>query len=362
MPGHAVGAIIAKDLRLFRRDRFYLFITVLGLVFYVLVFWLLPASAEESIRVGLHLPGGQGLLDQALEGEAAQQGLEVVVFPSSAALEDAVLEGGEVVAGLDFPTDFLSATASGTPTTARVLLTGDAPAVLSEALSAVVTELALAVAGREGPVTLPAVDELVLGVDRAGEILSLREQLRPLLLLVVLLVEMFALASLVATEIAQRTITAILATPARVRDVLAAKTVLGTSLAFGQAVLLAAITATLTRQPVLVIVTLLLGAVLVTGFGLMAGAIGRDFITIVFWSMAFFVPLAIPAFAMLFPGTPALWIRALPTYGLAETLVRVTGYGDGWAEVWPELTLLLVWCVAAFAMGAAVLGRRVVRV
>lgn len=361
MPGHAVTAIIAKDLRLFLRDRFYLFITVLGLAFYVLVFWLLPATAEESIPIGLHLPGGEALLAEGLEG-GVEQGLEVMSFPTSAALEAAVLAGDEVVAGLDFPEDFLAATASGTATTARVLLTGEAPAVLSEALSAAVTELALALAGQEPPVTFPEVEELVLGVDRSGQILSLREQLRPLLLLVVLLVEMFALASLVAAEIAQRTITAILATPARVRDVLVAKTVLGTSLAFGQAVLLAAITATLTRQALLVVVALLLGAVLVTGFGLMAGAIGRDFITIVFWSMAFFVPLAIPAFAMLFPGTPALWIRALPTYGLAETLVRVTGYGDGWAEVWPELTLLLVWGVVAFGVGAAVLSRRVVRV
>lgn len=361
MPGQAVVAIIAKDLRLFLRDRFYLFITVLGLAFYVLVFWLLPATVEESLPIGLHLPGGEALLAEGLEGEV-EQGLEVVVFPTSAALESAVAAGDEVVAGLDFPQEFLAATARGTPTTARVLLAGEAPAVLSDALSAVVAEVALAIAGQDPPVVFPEVDELVLGVDRSGEILSLREQLRPLLLLVVLLVEMFALASLVATEIAQRTITAILATPARVRDVLAAKMLLGTSLAFSQAVLLAAVTATLTRQPVLLVVALLLGAVLVTGFGLMAGAIGRDFITIVFWSMAFFVPLAIPAFAMLFPGTPALWIRLLPTYGLAETLVRVTGYGEGWAEVWPELTMLLVWCVAAFVVGAAVLGRRVVRV
>jgi ABC-2 type transport system permease protein len=361
MPGHAVTAIIGKDLRLFLRDRFYLFITVLGLVFYVLVFWLLPATVEESIRIGLHLPGGEALLADGLEGEA-EQGLEVVAFPTSRELEAAVLAGDEVLAGLDFPQDFLAATASGTPTTARVLLSGEAPAVLDDALSAVVAEVALAFAGREPPVVFPDVDELVLGVDRSGEYLSLQEQLRPLLLLVVLLVEMFALASLVATEIAQRTITAILATPARVRDVLAAKTLLGTTLAFSQAVLLAALTATLTEEPLLVIVALLLGAVLVTGFGLMAGAIGRDFITIVFWSVAFFVPLAIPAFAMLFPGTPALWIRALPTYGLAETLVRVTGYGEGWGEVWPELAMLLVWCVAAFLAGAAVLGRRVVRV
>ena len=361
MASHPVTAIIAKDLRLFRRDRFYAFITLLGLGFYVLVFWLLPATAQPSIPIGLHLPGGEALLAEALS-EEADQGLEVVVFTSSQELEAAVLAGDEVVAGLDFPPEFLAATASGTPTSARVLLTGEAPAVLRDALSAVVAEVALAIAGQQPPVTFPEVEELVLGVDRADQVLSWRQQLRPLLLLIVLLVEMFALASLVATEISQRTITAILATPARVRDVLAAKTLLGTALAFSQAVLLAAVTATLTRQVVLLLVVLLLGAVLVTGFGLVAGSLGQDFIAIVFWSMVLFVPLVVPAFAMLFPGTPALWIRVLPTYGLAETLVRVTGYGEGWAEVWPLVALLSAWCVAAFLLGATVLGRRVVRV
>ena len=36
-----VGAIIAKDLKEFTRDRFYLFMSILGLVFYILIFWLL---------------------------------------------------------------------------------------------------------------------------------------------------------------------------------------------------------------------------------------------------------------------------------------------------------------------------------
>lgn len=360
MPAHVVTAIVAKDLRLFVRDRFYAFVSLLGLVAYVVLFWVLPATVEETVPIGIHLPGGGELVEAGLEA-STEQGLAVVVFESASALEDAVAEGGDVVAGLDFPEGFLAATARGEQTTARVLLAGETPVQLRDALTGMVRELAFALAGREPPVTLPDVEEMVLGVDRAGSPLSLREQLRPLLLLLVLMVEMFALASLVATEIAQRTVTAILATPARVRDLLTAKTLLGTALAFGQAVTLALVTATLAQRPGLLLLALLLGSVLVTGFGLMAGAIGQDFIAIVFWSFVFFVPLAIPAFAMLFPGTPAPWVQALPTYGLAHTLVRVTAYGDGWAQVWPYLLMLTAWCAAAFLVGAATLGRRVVR-
>lgn len=355
-----VRAILAKDLRLFSRDRFYAFITVLGLVLYVAVFWLLPAEVEETLTIGVHLPGGEALLEEGLE-DTAEEGLEVVGFASAAALEDAVRAGEEVLAGLAFPDDFLAATAAGQRTTVRVLVPGAAPALLGDALSAAVRELAAAVTGQDPPIVLPDEEALIVGVDRAGQLLSLRAQLRPMLLFVVLLVEMFALAALVAAELSQRTITAILATPARIRDVLIAKAVLGTGLALTQALLLGALTGAFSRQPLLVASVLLLGAVLVTGVGLLVGSLGQDFVAIVFWSMLAFVPLIVPAVALLFPGSPGWWVQALPTYGLAEILVQATGYGTGLDQLVGELALLAGWCVITFVVGSVVLARRVVR-
>ena len=71
------------------------------------------------------------------------------------------------------------------------------------------------------------------------------------------------------------------------------------------------------------------------------------------------IPLTIPAFGALFPGSTATWIKLLPTYGLVEALIGVTIDGDGWAEVAPVLLLLAAWSVGAFAVGAYVLRRRV---
>jgi ABC-2 type transport system permease protein len=199
-------------------------------------------------------------------------------------------------------------------------------------------------------------------VDRSGAQIGLRAQLRPLLVFLVLLVEMFALASLVAAEIHQRTITAILVTPARVVDVLAAKSILGTALAFGQALLLLVATGAFVRGLPIVALALLLGSVLVTGVAMVSGSLGRDFIGIVFWSVLFMIPLAIPAVAVLFPGSAAAWVQALPTYGLVRVIVGVTAHGDGWAAVAPDLGVLAVWCVAVFALGVWELRRRVARV
>lgn len=357
--GSAITAVVAKDLRLFARDRFYLFVSVLGLVLYGALFWLLPASVDETLPVGVHLPGADPALTAEFAG-LSDEGLDITAYASAASLADAV-EHDDPVAGLDFPEGFLQAVAAGQPATVRLLVAGDAPEEIRTALAAGVRELAFVLAGDEPPVTVPEIDELMLGADQWDGPIPLREQLRPLLVFLVLMTEMLALATLVAAERVTGTVAAILVTPLRVVDLLAAKTALGTVLAFGQALLLAAVTGTLAHAPGVVVVALLLGGLLVTGCGLLAGAVGQDFMSIVFWSMLLLVPLAVPAFAVLFPGTPAPWIRALPTYGLIETLLAVTTRGQGWSAVWSHLLLLAGWCVAAFAAGALALRRRVTR-
>jgi ABC-2 type transport system permease protein len=286
----------------------------------------------------------------------------VLPFGSGEALEDAVAAGGTVVAGLDFPDDFVRQVAAGERVTVRVLVPGDAPAEFEPVLEAVVREVAFTLAGEPPPVTPPALESVVVGTDRAGQQVPLREKMRPLFVFFVLLVEMFALATLVAAEIHQRTITAILVTPARVADVLAAKVLFGTLLAFSQGMLIVIATGSLLRAPLLLSLAVLLGAVLVSGIALLAGSTGRDFVGIVFWSVLFMFPLAIPAISVLFPGTAAGWIRALPTYGLVEVLVGVASYGEGWTDVLPDLGALLTWCVVALGLGVVVLGRRVARV
>jgi ABC-2 type transport system permease protein len=265
------------------------------------------------------------------------------------------------VAGVDFPPGFLRDVAAGDRVTVRVLLPGDAPEELRPALTGLVREAAYAVAGESPPVTPPDLQDVVVGTDRAGAQVPMRERVRPLFVFLVLLVEMFALASLVASEIHQRTITAILVTPARVSDVLAAKATLGTLLAFGQAMLLLLATGSAGGLGLLT-VALLLGAILVTGMALIAGSTGRDFVGIVFWSVLFMVPLAIPAFSALFPGSAAPWVQALPTHGLVQVLLGVTAYGEGWADALPDLAALAAWCAVVFGAGVVILARRVARV
>jgi ABC-type multidrug transport system permease subunit len=94
---------------------------------------------------------------------------------------------------------------------------------------------------------------------------------------------------------------------------------------------------------------------------MIAGSAGKDFIGTLFYGMVFMIPLIVPAFAALFPGTASPWVRALPSYPLIEGLVETTIYGQGWAESWGRIGVLAAWCAVVFGVGWVVLRRRVVR-
>lgn len=350
-----VSTIVRKDLGEFRTDRFFVMITALSVVFYPLIFWLLPSSVDETLRVGIV----QTRLDPVVDALDEAEGIVLVEFASEQQLEDALMDGdADLAAGLVVDDEAVAAAAAGEPAEVGLLVTAAVPPEIETALESLATEMVLLVIG-EPPPTDVLGDPVVLGVDRVGEQVSLREQLRPLMAFFVLMTETFALATLVAGEVQSRTVTAVLVTPATRADFLAAKGVVGTSVAFTEAALVMLLIGGFATGAPILLVTLLLGAALVTGVGMVAGAYGKDFMTVLFTSMLFLVPLMIPAFAALFPGTAATWVQALPSYGFVQTVVEVSTQNAGWSDVAGYLALLAAWTLAAFAAGWMLLGRRV---
>jgi ABC-2 type transport system permease protein len=360
-----IGAIIRKDLREYARDRFFVLVSALGLVMVVTIFWLLPDGVDESIAVGIRLKGLDGMNGLAAGTAAgADPGMEMVPFASAQELQVAVgaAEGEaerELDIGLEFPEDFVERSLAGELTTVKVYVRGGVPEEVRGAMASFVRELALGLAGHELPVTMPAVETLILGDDRAGNQVTLREKMRPLYAFMMLMMETMALGALVAAEVQSRTVTAIITTPARVSDFLAAKAILGTLIAFTEAILVMALIGALGNGLLVLVIALLLGAMLVTGFGLIAGASGRDYMGMMFFSLLFLVPLMIPAMATLFPGTASGWVQVLPSYGLVQAILGATAYGDSLLDVLPHLATLLAWCAVAFGAGLLILKRKV---
>jgi len=369
-----VWAIVRKDAREFRRDRLWLVLTTVGLVVFIALFWLLPSSVVETIRVGVYPADlADSLNGLGASGAEGGQGLEVVSFASPEALRAAVAgeggadggaSGGNVAAGLAFPADFTARAARDETSDVTLYVGGNVPAEVRGAMESAVREIAAvtaAAAAGEDPASAVPVRQrtAVLGTDLAGRQVTPQERMRPLLAYFVLVMESLVLASLIAVEIQRRTVIALMATPARVSDILTAKVLLGTALAFSQAVILLALTRSFGAGWSLLLAGTLLGAVIATGTALLSGSAGKDFIGTLFLGMALLIPLAIPAVTALLPGATATWIKVLPTWGVIEVMVGVTSYGKSWPELWAPLGLAAVWCAVILVSGLAVLRRKV---
>ena len=95
-----------------------------------------------------------------------------------------------------------------------------------------------------------------------------------------------------------------------------------------------------------------------TAIGFLLAAVTRDMMSVMSWGMLVIIVLAIPAIGILIPGTLTSWGQAIPSFYLVDTIHRVSNFGAGWAESGRNLITLLVYDVALFAVGIAVLRRK----
>lgn len=384
-----IGAIIAKDAREYVRDRLWLFLTALSLAFLIVIFWLLPNRVDESIAVGVsgidaevvRAAGGAG-------GTGGETGLQVIPFPDAGGLRAVVAgdraawrdesgrltvarsadeqapRGAEAVRaaiGLTFPDRFFADLQAGRRAAVEVLVDAGVPEELRAAMSALVRELAYAVAGAPLPVSIPDPQTLytVVGEDRVGSQVTARELFRPIVVVMVLLMELFGMSSLISRELHAGTAAALLVTPATAADLLAAKWLTGIALGLAQGVVLLAAIGLWSTEPLLLATLMVAGAALVSGAAMIAGCIGRDMMANLLGGLVFMVPMMIPAMAALFPGSASAWVRVLPTWPLVRALIDVTAHGARWADAAGHLGLSLAWAAAFFTAGWLVLRRRV---
>ena len=363
------AAIVLKDLREFSRDRLWMILTPISLIFMIVLFLVLPDTLNESITLGIypsHLAESFSLLIDA--GENEFQGLEVIGFDDEDQLEAAVLDSsGEISMGIALPVDFIESLMSGSGGTVSVYVSESVPQEMRLALASGVREIAYAVqsiySGENPlsalPVTLPDLQSSILGEDMAGRQVPLRDRIRPILVIMILLIEALALAGLVSVEIEHRTASALLVTPARVGDFLAAKCITGTILAVSQAFLFLLATGGYSFDWLLVSFLILLGAGMASAVGMLSGTGGRDFMGTMFLGTIFVIPLMIPALSIMFPGTPSVIIRLLPSYGLVKAMYGVLADGMGWSFAASHIRTTILWNI--FLLGSAffLLRRRV---
>lgn len=353
-------SIISKDFKEFLREKVYVLLSIIGLIFYVGIFWALPGDVDETMVIGIHQTGMKQMIEQFQQGE---EGLKIVEFKSAKELREAVGSEGEkneeIKVGIAFPNDFIQKISDGKKPKVTLYFDETVPKEIRTAASALVRELSFEIAGKGLPVKQPEEEEIILGRDMAGNQVPLRDKMRPLFAFFVLMVESLALASLITSEIQSKTVNAILATPAKISDVLAAKTIYGTILAFSQAILLLVALKTFEHGFLLLVLAVLLGSLMAAAVGMIVGSLAKDFMESLFWGVLFFIPFTIPAFSALFPGAASGWVKIIPSYGLAEAIIRNVSYGEGWSSVSSFIGLTAVWDVVLVSISLFFLKRKV---
>lgn len=328
-----IKTLVAKDASLYLRNRLFAFLTALGIVTFIIIYFVMPDSVDEELEIGLYAP----VLPPVFELIQEEEGLKFQIFESEEALIEAVTEG-EYVAGVALPADIMDKFASGQKPQITLYFPSDVPEEVKDAVRVMIKELAYLQTGQ--PLAVELSTE-ILGRDMLGEQLPPRDRMRPLFAVFILMFETMGLASLISEEIERRTAQALLVTPVSVTDLFAAKGVTGVSLAFGQVVFFMAIVGGFSSQPLIILTTLLLGSVLVTGIAFLVASLAKDIMSVMAWSMPVFITLSIPAFGVMFPGAVTGWAKVIPSYYLADTVHQAANFGAGWGDIWPNLVILL---------------------
>jgi hypothetical protein len=355
MNARILGTLLVKDLTLYFRNRFFAFITIAGLALYALIYALMPSTVDEALTVGVYAP----TVSDVVLGFLSQNEISITAFESDEALREAVIHA-EYPAGIVLPDDIISSVLLGQETEITVYLASDAPPEVAEAMHSVLrlafNELSYALRGN--PLSLE-LNEVTVGPDMTGQQLALRDRLLPLLAVMMLVLEIMGLGSLITDEVESGTLQALLITPVNVPGLFTAKAIFGVSLAFIQASLLMALTGSLRTEPVIILATLLLGGLVVTGLAFLVASVSRNMMGVMAWGVFSVVVLMLPSYGVVFPGMVTSWSKLIPSYYLFDTIHQVVNLSASWNSVYGNLLILLVLGVVLMAAGVAVMERKV---
>ncbi len=350
MKPRIIRSLAANDLRLHSRDIVSI-MNMAGFVIFIAIYFIMPASVNESFEVGLYAPEMPGFLPDQMGNE----GLKVKILDSEAHLKQAVAEK-ELPVGVMLPQALVNGSEITGKPIIKIYFSTDFPGEFKESFAVIIRELMYTMNGRQ----LNIEDNFkILGPDMTGKQVPLKKRMLPLFAVVILIMEILGLANLLTYEFENKTIFALLVTPVKMGHLYTAKTITGTGIAFIQVVLFMAVTGGLGRHALLVTITLFLGTLMVTGIAFLVASVSKDLMSVIAWGFIGIIALCIPAFAVILPGALSGWIKIFPTYYLVDTINRAVNYNTGWAGNWQNLLVILGFDLFFFLLGIKAFSRRI---
>ncbi len=331
----SIWRILSKDLRLGPRSPFVLYAFVLPVVMTLLIRSVFGGLFDPQPRLAVVDLGSSQVTAGALELE----GIDVTRLDDADTMRSQV-EANDFDAGLLLPAGFDDAIRSGALPELLLYISGESLASDRIVLAVTTIDLVRGVAGEPAPIEVEV-------ISFGEESLELSLRLLPLIMIyaVALAGSMVPALSLVE-EKEMRTIDALLVSPASVRDVMAAKALLGVILAMATGVMTLVINDAFSGEYVAIIAALAIAAVMMAEIGVILGAWARDTNTMFAAFKGGGILLFYPVVFFIWPGLPTWIARLGPTFYFLQPIFDLSVEGASLGDVAGELAIGAGICVA----------------
>lgn len=341
-----VWKVLRKDLALGPRSPIFLWAIVLPIALTLILQVAFGSLFDPEPRLGI-VDEGDSAITAAIE---EMEGIELAVFDDEAELKDRV-EANDLDAGLILPEGFDAAVKAGDKPELQFFIGGESYASNRIILTVTAIDLVRELEGSEAPVTVDIVD-----FGDAGLPMSVR--LIPVIVFYALVIAgLFVPGSNLVEEKEQGTLMAMLVTPVRTAEVLAAKWLLGVILALVLGVASLAMNGAMGSNWPEVILVVLIAAMLSAMLGVVVGVFAKDSAMMFGIVKGAGIFLFMPAAFYIFPEWPQWIARLFPLYWIIEPIWQVSVMGESISTVWAEIAVALG-ITAALGVLAGWLARR----
>ncbi len=343
-----VFTLLRKEFSSGLRNFMFIFSIVIPIVLTLVISLLFGTLFLGQPKMGLADEGRSQIVENARKLE----GVALKTYPSEAALKDAVASGA-VEVGMLLPDGFDELVQSGKTAPLTVYVFGESilrnRAILATSIASLIRDLT----GETAPV------EISTTLVGDTESLPWEQRLLPfIVLMTIVLGGVMVPATLLVNEKQHQTLNALTVTPSTLNEVFLAKGLLGVLVSTVMGVVILVLNRALGDQVALLIMVLALGAAMSAAFGVLMGALVKDINTLFATIKAIGILLYAPALVYLFPGIPEWVGRIFPTYYMIQPVVEIVQEGGSWAEVAPELGIL-IGLILLLIVGVGLVTRRV---
>jgi ABC-2 type transport system permease protein len=342
-----IWSVLRKDLKLGPRNAFFLFAVIMPVVLTLIFQAAFGSLFEPKPRLGIVDDGGSGITSSIQQ----MRGIELTLLDDAGELKRQVKDNN-LDAGLVLPAGFDEAVRRGRRPKLEFYIGGESLASNRIIISVTAIDLLRGIEGGTAPVEVKTVQ-----LGEAGLPIAIR--LVPLLVYYALVMAgIWVPAASLVGEKEKGTLTALLVTPTRVNEVLAAKWILG----FLFSVFMAAMTLLLNRvfgpRPLDILAVITVAGVLNCMIGLLVGVISETSTMLFSLVKGTGIFLFAPVVFYIFPDWPQWIAKIFPLYWIIEPIWQVSVMGEPLSKVWLELTIALAISLALVPVIAA-LSRRI---